>query len=414
MRTLALCLAFVLTTLVHADDWPFFRGPTTQGISSDKGLPLAWGATQNVVWKVDLPGPGTSSPITFKDHIYLTYYTGYGVPGKAGGSLEQLQQHLACMNRADGKLLWTKTVATKQPEQARIREDHGYASNTPAADAERIYAFFGKSGVYAFSHEGKELWHAEVGSTLNGWGTAASPILFEDKVIINASVESESLVALDKKTGKELWRAKGIREAWNTPLLVNVEGKPELIVAVIGKILAFDPANGQPLWNCYTDISWYMVPSLVANDGIIYAIGGRSGGSLAVRAGGKGDVTRTHRLWKGNKGSNVSSPLYHEGHLYWMNDNLGVAYCAEAKTGKLVYEERIDRAGQVYASPVLADGRIYYLTRTGRTIVVPAAPKFEILAQNDFEDRSVFNASPAVSNGQLLIRSNQRLYCLGK
>ena len=184
------------------------------------------------------------------------------------------------------------------------RDGEGYASNTPVADADRVYCFFGKSGVFAFDHSGKELWKADVGDGLKSWSSSASPVLHGDLVIVNASMESDSVVALDKKTGKEKWRAKGIREAWNTPLVVkSQEGKDELVIAAARKMFTFDPTTGEALWNCDTDITWYMVPSVVAHDGVVYCIGGRSGIiGLAVRAGGKGDVTKTHRLWTSKKG----------------------------------------------------------------------------------------------------------------
>lgn len=418
-----ICLATVVVTCRDARlqsaepqaNWPQFRGPNGLGVSPGKGLPQKWSQSENVVWKTELPGPGTSSPIVVGGRIYLTCYTGYNVP-RQSGSMDQLKLHLLCLNRDDGTKVWAQDVTPKLPEQAKIRDDHGYASSTPVADDERVYVFFGKSGVFAFDLDGKQLWSADVGSELNGWGSAASPILYGDLVIVNASVESENMVALNKKTGKEVWRAQGIREAWNTPVLVPLPGgKTELVVAVHGKVLGFDPATGQQLWSCANDIGWYIVPSVVANEGVVWSIGGRSGvAAVAVRAGGRGDVTRTHRLWTGRHGSNVSSPIIHEGHLYWMHDNLGVAYCADAMTGKIVYEERVAGAGQVYASPVLADGKLYYVSRTGRVIVLAAAPKYELLAVNDLADRSTFNASPAVAGDRILLRSDRFLYCLGQ
>ena len=234
-------------------------------------------------------------------------------------------------------------------------------------------------------------------------------------MIVNASVESESLVALDKKTGKERWRVGGIREAWNTPQLVQIgDGASELIVPIFGKVRAFDPASGNELWSCDTGIKWYMVPSVVSHDGIIYCIGGRSGDSLAVRAGGRGDVTQSHLLWSRNKGSNVSSPILHDGHLYWMHEKLGIAYCADATTGEIVYEERVPRADQVYASPVLADGKLYYVSRRGRAFVIAAEPQFKLLATNELEDRGRFDASPAIADNRLFLRSNRFLYCIGR
>ena len=394
--------------------WPAFRGPTGMGLSDAGQVPSTWGGTENVVWKTPLPGAGASSPVVWGDHIYLTAYTGYFVPDESGGSLDQLERHLIAVRRSDGKVAWDQAVPAKLPEEERVR-DHGYAANTPAADAERVYVFFGRTGVFAFDHEGEQLWQADVGSGTHGWGTSASPVLDKNLVFINASVESESLVALDRGTGEEEWRTEGIREAWNTPVLVTADsGRRELVVAPRGDVLALDPETGERLWSCKTDIGWYMVPSVVAADGVVYCLGGRSGtASLAVRAGGSGDVTRTHRLWTSPKGSNVSSPVHHDGHLYWAHESRGIAYCLKAGSGEVVYEKRLDRAGQFYSSALLAGGRLYYLTREGRTFVIAATPAFEQLAVNDLGDGGVFDASPAVDGSRLLIRSHKFLYCLG-
>jgi outer membrane protein assembly factor BamB len=385
--------------------WPQFRGPGGLGVSQDKGVPLTWSPTQNIVWKTELPGKGTSSPIIVGDRVILTCYS---------GTIDQVARQLLCISRKDGRIVWATDVPSQLPEARIGRGDHGYASSTPAADDQRIYAFFGKSGAFAFDFNGRQLWHADVGSRLHEWGSAASPVLWGDLVIINASVESDSLVALDRRTGREVWRTAGVKEAWNTPLPVQVGGRTELIVPVPQKILAFDPATGQQLWSCNTGIGWYMVPSVVAHDGVVYCTGGRSGDVLAVRAGGRGDVTSTHRLWTGKRGSNVSSPVYHAGHLYWMNDTAGIAYCADAKTGELLYSERIERAGEVYSAAVLADGRIYYLGRGGRTYVLAAKPSFEQLATNELEPRGLFNSSPAIAGGRLFVRSDRFLYCIGQ
>jgi hypothetical protein len=390
------------------------------GVTDAKGLPTQWSQTEGLVWKTALPGAGASSPIVFGDRIYLTAYTGYFVPDEPGGSLEQLKRHLIALELDDGRIVWDKAIPAKLPEEESIR-DHGFAASSVAVDQDRIYAFFGKSGVFAFDHDGNQVWQADVGSQTNGWGSAASPVLYKDLVFINASVESESLVALDRATGAEKWRAGGagrpnaIREAWNTPLVVTAKsGREELVIPTAGTVYAFDPESGQPLWSCQTDIGWYMVPSAVAADGIVYCLGGRSGtAALAIRAGGSGDVTKTDRLWTSQKGSNVSSPVYWDGHLYWAHESNEIAYCVQAATGEVVYEQRLNRAGQFYSSALLADGRLYYVTRNGQTFVVAAQPQFEQLAVNDLSDGGVFNASPAVAGQRLLIRSDKFLYCVG-
>lgn len=395
-------------------DWQGFRGPGGMGFAQVTGVPTRWSPTENLAWKVELPGAGASSPIVFGDRIYLTCYSGYFEPDRPGGSLDELKRHLVALRRTDGELIWDQQVAAKLPEEAQIR-DHGYAANTPAADADRVYVFFGKSGVIAFDHDGNRQWHADVGSQTHGWGTAASPLLFEDLVIINASVESESLIALHRSTGRERWRVGGIRESWNTPVIVTADsGRQELIVAQKGDVLAFDPQSGDPLWSCKTDITWYMVPSVVAEDGVVYCLGGRSGNAaLAIRTGGSGDVTDTHRLWTSTRGSNVTSPVIVDGHLFWMHEQRGTAYCADGKTGELIYEQRLDRAGQVYASAITDGEHIYYVARDGKTFVLRATPKLEQVAMNELSDGTNFDASPAIDGSRLLIRSNRFLYSIG-
>jgi outer membrane protein assembly factor BamB len=377
---------------------------------------LHWGDRSNVVWQTPLPGPGASSPITRGNRIFLTCFTGFAVSPGEPGSPENLRRHLLALDADDGRILWNTAVPAAQPEQVGIREDHGYASSTPVADAERVYTFFGRSGVFAFDLEGRQLWRTEVGSKLNGWGSAASPVLHGDLLLVNASVESESLVALDRRTGREVWRAGGIKESWHAPVVAAAPGgRPEIVIAQFRKLQAFDAASGAALWHCDTGINWYMCPTPVAEDGVVYSIGGRNpNGGLAIRTGGRGDALASHLVWKLNKGSNVPSPVLHEGHLYFAHENLGVVYCVRAADGAVVYEERLDPSpGQIYGSPVVADGRIYYPGRGGRTVVVAARPKFAVLAANTLEgNRGVFNASPAFHGRRLLLRSNRALYCL--
>jgi outer membrane protein assembly factor BamB len=295
---------------------------------------------------------------------------------------------------------------------------HGYAANTPITDGERLYVFFGKSGVYCFDLDGKELWHESVGKNTNGWGSGASPIFYKDLLIVNASIESGAMVALDKKSGKEIWRAKGINSAWNTPILVPLESKQvELVVSINSWILGINPDDGKELWRA-DGVHRYCCPSVVAHDGVVYAVGGGST-ALAVRAGGRGDVTKTHMVWRFEKreSSNVASPVYLDGHIYYAGDG-GKVYCQDAATGKVVYQERLNPAppeGKIWASPVLADGKLYYVSRRGGTFVVAAQPNYELLANNVFDnDKSRTSASIAISDGQLFQRTDQYLYCIGK
>ncbi len=400
-----------------AGDWTRFRGPAGSGVSDATQTPLRWSDTEGIVWKADLPGPGASSPVVWGDRIFLTCYTGFG-PGIPGGGVESLKRHLLCLDRGSGKLLWNAAVPAEMPEQQRIREDHGYATSTPVVDAERVYVFWGRSGAFAFDHSGQRLWNTHVGSQLNGWGSAASPVLHRDLVLLNAYVESQSFVALDRKTGREIWRAGGIGDSWHAPALVTLpDGKTEVIAAMSKQVRGFDAETGTELWHCDTGNSWYVCPTPVVKEGVVYLIGGRGPTvTMAVRAGGRGDVNATQVRWKNGKGSNVPSPVWHGGHLYFAHENLGLALCVNAEDGKVIYEERLNpNPGQIYASPVLADGKLYYLGRGGVAVVLAASPEFRKLAENTLEGgRGVFNASPAFDGRRLLVRSNRALYCLGE
>jgi outer membrane protein assembly factor BamB len=402
------------------DQWPRFRGPDGSATSDETGLPTTWSDSENIAWKTAMPGPGTSSPIVSGDRVYLTCYSGYGVDPSKPGEQEKLTRHLVCVNLADGKILWQSPVPATLPEdpyQGQINQ-HGYASSTPATDGERVFVFFGKSGVLAFDRDGKQLWQTSVGtgSAIMGWGTAASPVLYGDLVIVNANAESESIVALDKATGRQVWKteAQGYSGSWSTPLLVDLPGgKQDLVVFLPGEVWGMDPKDGSLLWFC-SGVQGSATSSPVAKDGVIYIVGGgpQGRGSTAIRAGGSGDVSKSHVVWKQSASSYVPSPVVTGGHLYWVDDR-GIASCLKADTGEEVYRERLSDARNVYASAVAADGKLYVPTRRNGTFVLAAAPEFKVLAHNRFEsDTTDFNASPAVVNGSLLLRSNQALYCI--
>ena len=419
-RLISLSLLTVLCSGIvplYGADWRQFRGPGGQGKSDETSLPQAWSAKENLSWQADLPGPGGSSPIVVAGRVFVTCYTGYGLQPNEGEQ-QTLRRHLLCFDRATGKQLWQRSFEPKLPEHAYRGEGayHGYSSSTPGSDGERLYVFFGKSGLFCFDLAGKLIWEASAGDGIHpSWGSGCSPLLSGDLVIVNASAESGALVAFDKRSGREVWRAGGIQSSWNTPLLVTTEqGGTELVVSIQARLLGFDPADGRKLWDA-DGIHRYVCPSVVADKGVVYAIGGGHT-SLAVRAGGKGDVTDSHVLWRQKRGSNVSSPVLHQGHLYWANARGGVVYCQHAETGKVVYQQRLEpRPGRFWASATLADGKIYYVSQHQGTYVVAAQPEFKLLAHNRIEgDESRTNASIAVSDGRLYLRSDQSLYCIGQ
>ena len=412
LRVVLIAVVAFLPSASHAADWLQFRGPGGLGVSaSAKNLATTWSDSENLIWKTALPGAGASSPILLGDRIYITAYSGYGTFPEERGELEQLRLHVLSLDPTTGKVVWDTALRPRLPESDRVR-DHGYAAPTPVSDGEYLYVFFGQSGVFKFDLKGKQLWQADVGSGTHGWGCGTSPVLYKNLVIVNASVESRSLVGIDKRTGKEVWRADGMRSAWNTPHLVQLEnGKTELVVSVKNLILGFDPETGKKLWSC-AGIEDYVCPSIVSEDGIAYAIGGRQSRTIAVRAGGRGDVTETHRLWEAKAGANVSSPVIHDGHLYWVSDRNSIAYCLRLKDGEVLVNRRFER--QPYASALLADGKIYIVTRYDGTVVLEADPSFKEIAHNKLADESVFNASPVAVGDRLYLRSDTHLYCIGK
>ena len=410
INIISLCIIIFITQPLFAENWPQFRGPGGLGISKEKGLPVSWSETENVLWKTKMPGYGASSPIALNGKLYVTCYSGYGIRG-VSGSMDDLTLHVVSINSRNGRIIWHKQIKPILPESRSVR-DHGYTAHTPATDGKHLYIFFGKSGIFKFDLNGSQIWQTTIGTKTHSWGSGTSPVLYENLVIVNASVESNSLVAIDKNTGKEVWRAGGMDSSWNTPHLVkNPDGKYELAVSVKNWILGFDPKTGEELWRCQ-GIPDYVCPSIISHKSILYVIGGRSSKAIAVRSGGRGNVTDTHKLWQADVGANVCSPVVHDDHLYWVSDRNRTAYCLSLADGSIKYSEKI--GPQPYASALLADGRLYVVSRNGGTMVLAAKPRFEQLTLNILDDESTFNASAIAHNGTLILRSDENLYCLRK
>jgi outer membrane protein assembly factor BamB len=437
----AMILGVLLSIPVRASDWPRFRGPNGSGVSADeKPAPVTWGATENLKWKVSLPGPGSSSPIVVRNRVFVTCWSGYGTDRGSSGDQANLRRHLICLDRHTGDTLWSQTVEPHLPEDRYGGQfaEHGYASHTPVSDGQRVYAYFGKTGALACDMEGNVLWQTQLGtgSDPRGWGSASSPILYENLLIVTASAEGEALVALDKDTGKVVWRkeAGGFSGTWGTPVLVEVDQtRTDLVLAVPYEFWGFDPATGKLRWYCAAMNTDSYCSSLVAADGVVYGIEGMGGGSIAVRVGGEGDVAKTHVVWTGRDNNRIGTPIVYDGRIYFFSR--GVANCIDAKTGERIYQARLsggaaatsaagDRGGgpgpgrgfgggQDYSSPVIAGGNLYYISRSGDGYVIRLGPKFEQLALNRLTpDREDFSATPAISDGELFIRSNKHLYCV--
>ena len=421
-------LAFVVSIqLASAENWPRFRGPDGSGIAASS-TPLTWSETENMKWSLDLPGPGSSSPIVWGDRVFVTCYSGYG--DGSGGAIGDLKRHLICIDRATGKTLW-QTEAPGSPVEDPFQgflTEHGYASSTPVTDGRRIFCFFGKAGVFAYDWDGKGLWQAKTGtlSSRKVWGSASSPILVDDKVIVVAGDEAQTVFAFDQETGKEIWKAEGyvLEQIYATPVLHRVSNeRTDLIVSGQGGIWGMNPATGKLRWFAEMDLTGNLSASpTVIGDRIIQFGGYPRTMGIGIRAGGEGDVTESARLWQNNDAkSYMTMPVLHEGLIYWVSD-AGIACCADPDTGELVYEKRLEGASgrmgkgkPVYASQVLVDGHLLVVTRRGGTFVIEARPEYKVVGHNVIAgDESRFQGTPAVSNGDLFLRSEKALYCIGE
>ena len=450
---IVISLLLIASTAI-ASDWPQFRGPNGNGISSDgAATPVKWSANQSLKWKIVLPGPGSSSPIVVGNKIFVTCWSGYGVDRRAVGEQKNLQRHLICIDRQIGKSVWDKSVPAVLPEDPYngMFTEHGYATHTPVSDGQRVYVFFGKSGALAFDLDGKQLWQTRLGTGSGdmGWGTSSSPILWKNLVIVPAFAESESLVGLDRETGTKVWTAdgSGFAGTWGTPILVPVDSnRTDIVVGVPNEIWGFNPETGKLRWFCEA-VRTRSFCSSVATDGkLIFALGDRESGSVAVKVGGDKEITATHTAWTSQDKSRIGSPLIVDGRLYLVNDK--VLTCLDPQTGKRIFRGRLSNAGepirdeeesrprfgaggpggrgpggfgggrgggggQDYSSPVAADGKLYYVMRNGDTHVAKLGDQFELLATNHLgDDGEVFNASPAISNGEIFLRSSSHLYCV--
>ncbi len=405
-------------------DWAQFRGPNNLRAQT-ADVPLQWDDTHNLRWKKELPGPGSSSPIVVGDRVIVTCYSGYGIDAAQPGDKSQLKRHILCLDRASGETQWSHIIASEVAEDSfrGYLTEHGFASHTPVSDGNMVYAFFGKCGVYAYDMDGQPMWQADVGerSDSRRWGSSASLIVLGDAVIVNAASESRAVLALDKKSGQELWKAEAesLDLSYGTPVAIELpEGRSELVLCVPNELWGLDPVAGTLNWFAKVPLTGNVSPTVTVHDGIIYATGGYMGrGTVAVAAGGRGDVTDSHMRWSIQESSYVPSPVWHDGHLYWV-DNRGIAICLNAETGDRVYQLRVAMDGRggnpIYASPLLVGENLVIVTRTAGTVILAAKPEFQQLNTNKLSDNSHFNATPAVSANQLFLRSNRAIYCIGK
>jgi outer membrane protein assembly factor BamB len=403
---LATLLLFSLcaTTLVLADDWPSWRGPQGNGHSKEGNLPTKWDA-KSVVWKTALPGIGQSSPCIVGNRIFLT------------AALEKGKKRVVlCVDRNKGNIVWQEIAWTGVPEPSH--QMNGWASATCVSDGERVIAFFGKGGLHCYSADGKKLWSRDLGAFSGPWGTSACPILVGDLVIQNCDATTNSyLIGVDKKTGKDVWKTKRAdlpKGGWSSPVLVDAGPRKELVLNGEDFVIGYEPATGAELWRCKT-FAGRGEPTVAPGNGQVFVVNGLAGDIYSVKLGGSGNVTKSHILWhtprKGNR--DQPSPIV-VGNYLTVADMKGVTTCYDATTGKTLWKERL--RGDFTASPIAANGLVYYVSEQGETMVLEPGPTFKVIAENAVDAKSgdLFRASPAASNGQIFLRSHAHLYCIGK
>lgn len=422
----------------EANNWPQWRGPLSRGESATAKPPLTWSETNNIRWKVAVPGSGTSTPIVWNDRIFLltaiqttaatpeTSATAPAPGGAAAGGQRQggraerpssnFQFVILCLDRSNGKILWQKTAVEAVPHEGHHR-DHGFASASPVTDGELVYAYFGSRGLHCYDLAGNLKWSKDFGDmqTRNAFGEGSSPTLFGDTVIVNWDDEQNNdfIVALDKRTGEERWRTpRNERTTWSTPVIVQPDGKPQVVVNGT-TTRGYDFKTGAELWNCGGQTA-NPIPSVVSDNNLLIAMSGFSGASIrAIKLGATGKLDETASVvWQHNKSTPyVPSPLLVNGLLYFGSGNNAMLSCFDAAKGTAHYEaERLTGLFGIYASPVAANGRVYVLGREGVCLVLNQGPKLEVLAQNKLDDKT--DASIALAGNDLFIRGHQNLYCI--
>jgi outer membrane protein assembly factor BamB len=457
-----LLMAPLLAVASHAapasvdQNWPQWRGPLANGVALSANPPVSWSETSNIKWKVKIPGSGTGTPVIWQNQIFvLTAVPGEkkretsgkaavppagtvvglpqaqspqedrprrrpGGPGAGGGRSEKpadpFQFTLLSLDRQSGKTLWQKVAREEVPHEGHHR-DHGYASHSPITDGQSVFAYFGSRGLYSYDLQGKLKWKKEFGrmQTRNGFGEGSSPALSGNTLVINWDHEGEDfIVALDKETGKELWRQPRNEETtWVTPLIVQHGGETQVILPATRKVRSYDLATGKLIWEC-GGLGSNVIPMPVVGHGMVFVMSGHNNKKLlAIRLGRTGDLTGTDAVaWSIDKSTPyVPSPLLYGDHLYFFSGRDGRLSCFDAKSGRPHYEAvSLEGLPGVYASPVYADGRLYLVGRNGAAMVIKHSEKLEVLATNRLEEK--FDASPALAGGELFLRGHEYLYCI--
>ena len=420
-RMIAAVLTACSFVTLHAENWPHWRGPQRNGLSSEKNLPVKWTQTDGILWKLPMPALSGSTPIVWGDRIFLNVADALPDAGN------KPSLHLWCVDRTRGTILWQRDLGGGN----RMQRKQNQSSPSPVTDGTNVWVMTGTGMFKAFDFTGKELWsrdiQADYGRFGLNWGYGSSPLLHGDSLFVQVlhgmrTYDPSYLLRIDKGTGKTIWRVERPTNArmespysYTTPALLQYGNTTEIVVTGGDVVTGHDPATGKELWranglNPQDDPNYRIVASPVVHGDLIIAPT-RERPMLALKAGGRGDVTKSHLLWTFDSGPDVPTPVTDGTYVYVVNDR-GIAFCLDAKTGKEIYGRQRLRPGTYSASPVLGDGRIYITNEDGVTSVLKAGPQFEVLAENEFDDYTL--SSPAVSGGQMYFRTTKFLWAIGK
>ena len=413
-----LASVFILFALfippLTAEEWPQWRGPMLNGTSSEKNLPIRWSTTENVTWKLAMPERSGSTPIVWGDYVFLNVGEGSNLS-------------LWAVDRTSGAVRWKRPLSGGNRRMMKQQ----MSSPSPVTDGRSVWVMTGTGVLKAFDFSGKELWgrdiQADYGRFGLQWGYASSPLLFEDSLYVQVlhgmhTDDPSYLLRIDKATGKTIWRVLRMTkarfespDAYTTPALLKQGNSTEIVITGGDVVTGHDPATGQELWradglNPSNDGSYRIVASPVVYGDLLFAPS-RERPLLALKPGGRGDVTKSHVLWSFNNGPDVPTPVSDGTYLYSINDR-GILYCLDARTGKVIYGPQRLRNATYSGSAVLADGRIYITDEDGVTTVIRSGPKFELLSQNDLQDYTL--SSPAISDGQIFVRTASFIYAIGR
>lgn len=409
-RAASFLFLFTFSSLGLAADWPAWRGPTGQGFCDEKNVLLKWNVKENVKWKIPLAHQGNSTPVVWKDSIFLTQ-------ANTGGTVRSL----LCLSRKDGKILWQKDV--NYPDKEQNWNQNWYCNASPVVDGERVIVSFASAGMYCYDFDGTEVWkRTDLGKWQHSFGSGSSPILYGDLAILWCGPSDKKdeknrnlnvVLAVNKKTGKTVWEHQEKVGSWGTPIIVNVDGKDQLLFSVVPYLKALDPKTGSELWHC-DGLNKYVYTSPLYGNGYAVAMSGYNGAAFGVKVGGSGDITK-NRLWHHpNNIQRVGSGMIVGDHAYIVEEN-GAPHCYELQTGKEVWkvEMKPGASNQNWGSMIHAEGRLYVLMRNGDTLIFKASPKYELLATNSLDKGEQTNSSLAISNGDIFIRTFKHLWCIG-